>query len=584
MMRGIPQLRTLLRRLGASGPWRVPVVAFAAVALLVGGLAGIDAVRDGSSDARPSDRESEQRARAKGRTDRGGTEGRSNKRPTTTADDASPGTAGTTAVQSVRSGDGPTSNSAAPSTAPNPSTAPQDDDDDGDTGDGEEQDSEAWREDDGQPQPADDDLTTSSTETTLDGELEVRDVVIADNGLPLLAVASDSREEPGDAFVGVVACDDPDCDGVGEEVTRLDGPEDEDEYALCDELFGAPNCREYGNFTKIAIGDDGLPVLLYHHVPSAGDGDMKLMRCNDPLCAGGDEDQTVVLDSTYWIGEFSHWPLFPVEFVLGDGGAPFIVYAGGPRDDERWRLWDTGVYLYDVAVSHCEDPLCETGIQSQLFEDVTAFSHSLILRPGGRPLIAYTHGSEDGFEALRVVDCLDSVCTDHSVHDVSPTVSSTSVALALSPDDLPVISFEGWVDGSRVAKVGRCAQRSCRTGTIAALTQTNEIADTGNPEVDYSGPAELLVRPDGRAIVAACHLDHDPPKRPCENGRGEWIAGFCNDIGCRGSDEVVGMVGQASSGAVTLHPSGDLLLARTEQVVGNGWNLVVTRVREAGDD
>jgi hypothetical protein len=77
----------------------------------------------------------------------------------------------------------------------------------------------------------------------------------------------------GNTGLHVLHCDDPNCDGVGESITAPD--------------IGCPFCR----YTTLALDAGGNPVVGYFDHTET-DGDLKLVHCDDPNCSGGDESIT----------------------------------------------------------------------------------------------------------------------------------------------------------------------------------------------------------------------------------------------------------------------------------------------------
>jgi hypothetical protein len=102
-----------------------------------------------------------------------------------------------------------------------------------------------------------------------------------------------------DGALKVVKCDDPACAPGGETITTVDDPG-----------------NEVGRHTSIAIGTDGYPVISYQDYT---DDDLKVVKCDDPACAGGPETITTVDDDANLVGEFS-------SIAIGVDGSPVISY------------------------------------------------------------------------------------------------------------------------------------------------------------------------------------------------------------------------------------------------------------------
>lgn len=116
----------------------------------------------------------------------------------------------------------------------------------------------------------------------------------------------------------VAACNDPACLGADETVTAVD------------------TAGDVGRYASIATGPGGNPVLSYY---DATHGDLKLALCDDPMCAGQNE-QIIVVDRVGDVGQFS-------SVTIGSNGEPVVSYY-----DKTWsqlrvatiihRSWSAG--------------------------------------------------------------------------------------------------------------------------------------------------------------------------------------------------------------------------------------------------
>jgi len=68
--------------------------------------------------------------------------------------------------------------------------------------------------------------------------------------------------------------------------------------------------------TSIAIGTDGNPVISYRDATA---NDLKVARCNDAACAGADETLTAVDTGPNNVGQFT-------SLAIGTDGNPVISY------------------------------------------------------------------------------------------------------------------------------------------------------------------------------------------------------------------------------------------------------------------
>ena len=118
----------------------------------------------------------------------------------------------------------------------------------------------------------------------------------------------------------VAKCNDAACAGGDETITTVDDP-----------------ANSVGLYTSLAIGADGLPVISYRDNTA---GRLKVAKCNDAACAGGDETITTVDDPANSVG-------FYTSLAIGADGLPVISY----RDNTAGSL----------KVAKCNDAACAGG-------------------------------------------------------------------------------------------------------------------------------------------------------------------------------------------------------------------------------
>jgi hypothetical protein len=106
--------------------------------------------------------------------------------------------------------------------------------------------------------------------------------------------------------LGVARCNDPACTG-GDEMLSIVDPG-----------------SGVGRYSSLAIGHDGNPVISYQ---DSGPGDLKIAHCNDPACAGQNED-VMTLDSVGTVGAFS-------SLAVGLDGVPVVSYADETNNDVK---------------------------------------------------------------------------------------------------------------------------------------------------------------------------------------------------------------------------------------------------------
>ena len=312
-------------------------------------------------------------------------------------------------------------------------------------------------------------------------------IAIGTDGLPVISY----RDFTAGALM-VAKCNDTACSGGNETITTVDDP---------------PNL--VGLYTSIAIGTDGLPVISYYD--STADA-LKVAKCNDAACSGGDETISFVDDPVNNVGYFT-------SIAIGTDGLPVISY-------------------YDVTagalkVAKCNDAACSGGNEAittvdDPVNDVGYFT-STAIGTDGFPVISYTDFTAG---ALKVAKCNDAVCSggnetittvDDPVNDVG---YSTSIAIGI--DGLPVISY--YDDTAYALKVAKCNDAACSGGN----ENHNHRGRPGEPRrrlhlhrhrhrrpAGNQLPGRHRRRPQGRQVQRCCLLgrerNHHHRGRPGEH-------------------------------------------------------------------
>lgn len=152
------------------------------------------------------------------------------------------------------------------------------------------------------------------TTSALDGpNVGHTSIAIGSDNYPVISYRSPAYKQ-----LKVAHCNDASCTGNDELLSIVDDVDD------------------VGEYNSIAIGEDGLPVISYYDRTS---GALKVAKCNDVSCAGGDETITTVDDPPTSAG--SH-----TSITIGDDGRPVISY---------WQYAEDGAKL---KVTRCGNPAC----------------------------------------------------------------------------------------------------------------------------------------------------------------------------------------------------------------------------------
>lgn len=238
-------------------------------------------------------------------------------------------------------------------------------------------------------------------------------MVIDREGLPVLSYLDATS---GD--LKVARCGTPDCSGAAT-ITRLDTE------------------GVVGLFTSIAIGDDGLPVISYLDRERCA---LKVAKCNDPACSGGDEAISTI-DKKGCVGLFS-------SLAISGDGTPVIAYY----DSNRGRL----------KVAKCVDAACTGGKAkiSIVDESVSVGSFATVaIGADDLPLISYyDHSNGD----LKLARCNDAACAngDESIVTLDAVgLVGSYAALGFTEDQKPIVAYYDPPSGH--AKVVECKDQAC---------------------------------------------------------------------------------------------------------------------------
>ncbi len=265
------------------------------------------------------------------------------------------------------------------------------------------------------------------------------------------------------AGMNIMHCNDPDCAGGDESVTapgpswgdiavELDAAGNpvisdyysglrvthcNDPYCAGSDEFAsiADTTALVGVYSSIELDAAGNPVVSYQDF---GNYDLRLLRCNDPNCVGGD-DSIAAPDTANDVGYSS-------SLVLDADGNPVIVHRDDTNDDLRFV--------------HCNDPSC-AGSDELLASpdgapDATGSSASVDLDSLGRPIVSY---SDSGL-GLKVLRCGNVDCTANNSIVVAAEGASGG-ALQLDSLDRPIVVHAEGSGPGHTLRVLHCADVAC---------------------------------------------------------------------------------------------------------------------------
>jgi hypothetical protein len=147
----------------------------------------------------------------------------------------------------------------------------------------------------------------------------------------------------------VARCNDRACAGSNETISTVD------------------SAGDVGEFASLAIGANGNPVIAYY---KRSTGNLRVARCNDPACTGGNETRTTVV-SAGDVGQFA-------SLGLGLDGRPDVAFFDLTSEDLR--------------LARCNDAACAGGNEKVTTLDsagsVGQYA-SLAIGLDGIPIVAY---------------------------------------------------------------------------------------------------------------------------------------------------------------------------------------------------
>lgn len=142
---------------------------------------------------------------------------------------------------------------------------------------------------------------------------------------------------------------------------------------------------DVGRYSSIAVAGDGLPIIAHY---SASAGRLRAVKCSDPACAGS---SAAVVDSSADVGAHA-------SISIGVDGLPVIAYHD--------------VTAGTLKVAHCGSAACSSGNTLTVVDASAVTGHftSITVGGDGLPLISYRDVSGDG---LRAVKCNNAFCLDN---------------------------------------------------------------------------------------------------------------------------------------------------------------------------
>jgi hypothetical protein len=145
---------------------------------------------------------------------------------------------------------------------------------------------------------------------------------------------------------------------------------------------------DVGQYTSIAIGTDGLPVISYYDVWY---GDLKVAHCGNASCSSGNTITSV--DTGGDVGYYT-------SITIGTDGLPVISY----HDENETNG--------DLKVAHCGNASCSLGntITSVDTGGYVGYDTSITIGTDGLPVISYFDYTNVD---LKVAKCANPFCLNN---------------------------------------------------------------------------------------------------------------------------------------------------------------------------
>ena len=225
----------------------------------------------------------------------------------------------------------------------------------------------------------------------------------------------------------------------------------------------AESAGDVGQFTSIAIGSDGNPVVAYYDV---GNADLKVLHCDDPLCQSS---SSTTVGSTGDVGQYS-------SIAIGADGFPIISFYDATNTSLR--------------IAHCNDAACTSATTTTADNSANVGSYTSIAIGVDNLAIASYYDTTNG--NLMAVHCDNTACTastTQTVHSTGDVGQHTSIVIG--SDGLAAVSYYDVTNGD--LRMAHCTNLLCSTATTVAVDTTDDVGT-------YS---TITIAPDGFPRIAS---------------------------------------------------------------------------------
>lgn len=232
----------------------------------------------------------------------------------------------------------------------------------------------------------------------------------------------------------------------------------------------SPSCEYFYNVvdpgpnvaskTSIALGGDGNPVISYQDSVA---GDLKVAKCNDKVCSGGDETLSVV--DTLGAGNWS-------SIAVPSDNLPVIAYSrsDGPPDD----LW----------VAKCNDTACSGSNETLTLLAANGGDNSMAIGADGFPSIAFVRPNGG---QLMLAKCGDASCSPGmaTIRPIDAVTFTTQPSMVIGPDGNPLVSY--FDIGNENLKVAWCQDPICDSSILTTVDSQGDVGRASSIAIGTGG-------------------------------------------------------------------------------------------------
>jgi len=262
-----------------------------------------------------------------------------------------------------------------------------------------------------------------------------------------------------------------------------------------------------GEFTSIAIGTDGFPVVSYSDRTNF---DLKVAKCGNVSCSSG--NTITAVDTAGVVGVFT-------SIAIGTDGFPVVSYFDDTNDD--------------LKVAKCGNVSCSSGNTITAVDtagDVGLYT-SIAIGTDGLPVVSYFDSTNGD---LKVTKCGNVSCSSGNTITAVDTAGLVGAytSITIGTDGFPVVSYIDGTNGD--LKVTKCGNVSCSGGNTITAVDTGFVGQF----------TSIAIGTDGFPVVSYSDATN-----------GDLKVAKCGNVSCSGGNTITavdtaGFVGQFTSIAI----------------------------------